>query len=334
MQKNNYKKILYSVSGFLILLAVYCGSVVQAESTPEAGVQVSPIRFDWQIESGEQKTDEIVVHNFSDISHVVEVQVENFFVSNDSQQANFFVPDENHPLKAYDVIDWIDAPENFTLEPGETRKLKFTIDVPKNQPTSGYYGSIFFKTNTDDAMAESEDNSGVKLNVNYRVGVLVTLAVQGTEEMKIDGGVEDFGVTKKIFWENPITIFAKLTSSGNIHYKVGGKMEIKKFGEKFAVVKVDDKIMYPNRTRTFSEQVMFGPWDYGVYTVTLNMESEDGSVVFEDGDVTFFVIPGKTTAIIIGIIFLIIVIGRIFNNKFAIIKRGKIKKRKDKGIKK
>ncbi|HIP50197.1 MAG TPA: DUF916 domain-containing protein [Candidatus Pacebacteria bacterium] len=319
------KITICSVGVFLMLFVICFGSEVQAGLTPEEGVQVSPIRFDWQLKSGEQKTEEIVVHNFSDISHDIEVQVEDFFVSNDSQQANFFVPDENHPLKAYDVIDWIDAPENFTLAPGETKRLTFTVNVPEDQPTSGYYGSIFFKTNTNEGVVEDGASDGMKLDVNYRVGVLVTFAVQGAQEMRIDGDVEDFGVTKKVFWKSPITVFAKLRSSGNVHYKAGGKMEIRKFGKRFAVVKVEDEIMYPDKERTFKERVIFGMWDYGVYSATLDMQSEDGSITFKDNGVVFFVIPWKTTATIVSVIALVIIIWKIFNKKFAIIKRGRVK---------
>ena len=138
---------------------------VSAESTPEEGVQISPIRFDWKVESGDQKIDEIVVHNFSDISHDVEVQVEDFFVSDDSMQAIFFVPADDHPRKAYDVIEWIDAPEDFTLAPGETKKLQFVVTIPENQPTSGYYGTIFFKTKTDDASLINENDGKLYLSV-------------------------------------------------------------------------------------------------------------------------------------------------------------------------
>lgn len=324
MQQNKYKKIKQGIQGFLVLLVVFSWSSVQAESTPETGVQISPIRFDLQMKEGEQKNEEIVVHNFSDVPHDVEVQVEDFFVSNDSQQANFFVPDKNHPLKAYDVIDWIDVPEDFTLAPGETKRLTIVVNVPKNQPTNGYYGSIFFKTKANN-VAENDNIDGVKLDVNYRVGVLMTIAVQGDEKMKIDGSVEDFGVSKKIFWESPIIIFAKLKSDGNVHYKAGGKVEIRKFGKRFAVIKIDNRIMYPGRERTFREQVIFDMWDYGIYSAKLDMQSEDGSVPFKNKEITFFVIPWKTTVIIIGIIFLIFISWKMFNKKFAIIKRQEIK---------
>jgi len=320
---------------FVFLCTFVCFTFVIAEEefvTAEAGIQISPNRFDFNAESGETKNIKINVHNYDDFSHDVEIVVEDFFVMDDTMKPQFYVPEDDHPRKAYDVINWIDVPDDFTLEGNGSKDVYFKINVPENQPTAGYYGAVFFKTRGSDVETTDENGgTGAMIKVNYRVGTLLTLAVQGDAPMKIGGVVNEFNTTKKIFWDSPIELFAKLHSTGNIHYKAGGKMEIKKFGKKFAVVKVDDEIMYPDRVRTFSEQVMFGPWDYGVYSATLDMHSEDGSVVFEDGDTTFFVIPWKTTTVIVGIIFLIIVIERIFNNKFAIIKRDKVKKKKING---
>jgi len=296
---------------------------VDAESTPKAGVQISPIRFDWQMTGGEQKTDEIVVHNFSDIPHSMSVSVEDFFVSDDTLEPNFFIPDDEHPRKAYDVIDWIDAPEDFVLEPGETKKLQFKISVPEGQPTSGYYGSIFFKTRTDDAYMDSEDGGNVKLKVNYRVGALVLLAVEVDEPMRIDGSLEEFNVIKKVFWDNPITLVAKVHNTGNVHYRVHGQIEVKKFGKKYTVVNIDSENIYPDITRIFTEYVKFSPWDYGMYSAILNMESEDGSLTFNDEVPIFFVIPWKTTVMIISGIILIIILMKWFKRRYKIIKNKK-----------
>jgi hypothetical protein len=318
------KMLIKILCVLIIFLSVVQGNYVFAEATPESGIQIAPIRFNWYVESGEQKNDEIIVHNFADIPHNIEIEVEDFFVSNDSSQANFFVPDENHPLKAYDVINWINVPNNFTLAPGETKKVQFTVNVPKDQPTNGYYGSIFFKTTTDKAIAEDEKGGSLNLDVNYRIGTLITLAVKGEESMHIAGSVEEFNVNNKIFWKSPITIFAKLKSEGNVHYKAGGKIEIKKFGNKFTILKIEDEIMYPDKIRIFTENVMFGAWDYGIYSATLDMQSEDGSVIFKDEIPFFLVIPWKTTVLLLSIVLIIFVIVKIFRKKFAIIDKKKL----------
>lgn len=318
------------IGGFL-MIAFYCGgifawSVVHAQDTPEAGVQISPIRFDWQMQGGETRTDEIVVHNFSDIAHNVDVSVENFYVSDDSRQANFYVPDDEHPLKAYDVINWITAPEDFTIQPGETKKFNFSVSVPEGQPTNGYYGSVFFRTSTEDAQVNDDEGNGLRLGVNYRVGALVTIAVQGDDDMRINGNVEEFNVIQKVFWDDPIQFYARLKSDGNIHYQAAGKIDVFKFGKKFATTEINSEVMYPGKMRTFIENVRFKPWDFGVYSATLHMQSEDGTVVFEGDIPTFFVIPWKMTVAIIGMIALVVIMIKVFKKKFKIVSRSNEKR--------
>jgi hypothetical protein len=312
------KPFLFLIS--LFFLVPFC-HIANAGDSPEAGVQISPIRFDWIIREGEEKTDKIYVHNFSDISHDVHVSVEDFLVSDDTMQAEFYVPQEEHPLKAFDVINWIDAPDDFTIAPGETKELEFHVKIPDGQPTNGYYGTIFFKTSASKADVDNAQGGSVQLGVNYRVGVLVTLAVQGDEPMRTDGYVEDFSPTQKVFWGDTMGLSARLRSDGNVHYKAGGYMTIKKNGKKFSVIEIDPEVLYPGKTRLFIKNTSFGPWDYGVYSADLNMKSEDGSVIFQGEIPRFFVVPLKTTiTIVCGVIFGTMVLWW-FKKKFAIVSR-------------
>lgn len=300
-------------------------------TTADAGLQISPNRFDLVVTGGDERDIKINLHNYDDEAHEIEVLVEDFFVADDSMQPQFYVPDGGHERQAYDVINWVEVPESkFTLEGKGSKDVYFKVKVPENQPTNGYYGAIFFQTRTDDAMApDSAGGVGAKIKVNYRIGSLLTFAVQGDEPMRIEGNLEEFDITKKIYWESPIELFAKLYSNGNIHYKVGGEMTVNRFGEKFAVVKVKDQILYPERTRTFKEKVEFGPWDFGIYTATLDMASEDGSVVFQGETETFYVIPWRT-AMYIGIGILVLIIFIWFVKNFVHIGSKKSKKSKKK----
>lgn len=295
--------------------------IANAGESPDAGVQISPIRFDWVLRGGEERTDKIFVHNFSNVSHDVHVGVEDFLVSDDSMQAEFYVPDDDHPLKAFDVINWIHAPEDFTIAPGETKEVVFHVKIPDGQPTNGYYGTIFFKTNADNAVAENQQGGSVQLGVNYRVGVLVTLAVQGDEAMHINGSVEDFSPTQKVFWGDMIGINARLRSDGNIHYKAGGDITVKKNGKKFAVIEIEPEVLYPGKTRLFVKNTSFGFLDYGIYSASLDMKSEDGTVIFQKDIPRFFVIPLKTTAIVIAVLLCSMILIRWFKKKFAIVNR-------------
>jgi hypothetical protein len=317
------RRTIYQFVFFLSLASVSIGvhDVFAEDELPDNGIQISPLRFDWTINAGETRTDEIIVHNFSDTSHEIEVGVEDFYVSHDSLQATFYVPDDTHELKAYDVIDWIALSENsITLAPHETKTLHFRITVPENQPTNGYYGAIFFKTRAEDVAAESASGRAVTLGVHYRVGALITLAVQGREEMRIDGALEDFFVSQKIFLDEPITLQTQLRSEGNVHYQAHGRIDVYKFGKKFTTVMIAPEVLYPGKNRTFVKNIPFTQFDHGVYSAKLEMQSEDSSVVF-DGEIPFFVvIPWQSTLAIVGSAFFVIMAVIFFKRKYKIVK--------------
>ena len=323
-KKRRVKKIKRNIVWVSLFMFFLMGNLVvfaNDDDNVDAGLQIAPLRYNWKVKSGDVRVDEIVVHNFSDVAHEIEVSVENFYVSEDSRQANFFVPDEDHELEAYDVTNWISVPGDFTLAPGEARTLTFSVAVPEDQPTSGYYGAIFFKTHSDDAVVSGDDGGSVTLGVNYRVGALVTLAVQGEEDMQINGSLEEFATTKKVFFDDPVEIYARLKSDGNVHYQASGRIEVYKFGKKFATLMIEPEIMYPGKERTFVEDMLFGQFDHGIYSAKLEMRSEDSAVVF-DSEIPFFVvIPWKSTLAIVGSTFFVIMVIRIFKKKYKLVKK-------------
>jgi hypothetical protein len=206
--------------------------------------------------------------------------------------------------------------------------LEFTVNIPEGQPTNGYYGTIFFKTKGDDAAAA--DGSGVKIGVSYRVGALLTFAVQGEEPMHIDGDLTSIVSAQNVFWNSPIMIEAKAWSSGNIHYKASGKLNIYKFGKKFATVEIDPEIMYPDRTRTFTEKIPFDQFDHGIYTANISLVSEDGSIVMEGETEKFYVIPWISTASCGGGLIFVTILLSFFRKRFAIVDRKTLRNVNDK----
>ncbi len=329
------RRIFPLALGFFLTISVFFATAfcvrAQADNEPtnaESGIQVSPNRFDWVLEDGETRTGVIHLHNYDDISHDVTVEVEDFFVKDETFKPEFYVPDESHERKAFDVINWFEKPDDFTLGPHESKRVEFKVHVPENQPTNGYYGAIFFKTRAPDIETTNDEGTTAKIKVDYRVGTIITLAVRGDEPFTVDGTVKEFSVGKNIFWESPITLTTKLLSSGNIHYKVGGTATINRFGKVFSEIQMDDKVLYPGIARTFTNEVPFGIWDFGKYNAVLQMQSEDGSVKFDSVTPDFYVIPWQGALIVLGAIILLIIIILFMKNYVRIEKKQPKKKKK------
>lgn len=302
---------------------------VQAQSSDEdlssgipKGVQVSPFRLDWDLNTGEERTGVINLKNYSDETKEVKVEVEDFYVSDDSSEARFFIPQESHPLFAYDVINWIDIPESVVLGPKEGKDIIFHVRVPEDIPTGGYYGATFFKTAVYDA---SNEESGAKVSVNQRVGVLLIMAVKGEEPIRMEGALESFRPKKLIFWDSPAVLQAEVFNSGNLHFKTYGKIDVFKFGKKVGSLELDPSFNYPGKIRVYDESWAFSHWAYGFYRARIYLLSEDQAVRLI-GETNFWVIPWKETVFIIISLSILWAIYKWFNNKFE------IKKKSDDGI--
>lgn len=279
--------------------------------------QISPLRYDWVLTPGEEKSGFVkVINNIDDPINAI-TEVEDFSISEDLKgEAKFFIPDNGHPLKAYDVINWIKIDkELLTLAPHESKKIPFTLVVPAGTPTGGYYGTIFFKRKL---INKSDQAGAAQVNIDYRLGALLTLSVKGAEPAIEAGELKLFETSKKIYFDKPTEFAIQAANTGNIPYKAVGTIDIFRFGKKAASIEVAQKLLYPNRIRVFDPTKWnFSLFDFGMYTANLHLASEDGSVSI-DGTTSFFVFPWKTIVIILGIILLLVGIfflGRIGNGK-------------------
>jgi len=312
MKKNLSKKIVISFVLLLVLGVVYFRRVNAQEVTAPVGLQVSPVRFDWDLNSGDERTGTINLKNYDNSTRDVTIEVQDFYVADDTTEAKFFVPDSGHPLIAYDVINWIDVPKNVELAPGEGKDISFHVKVPQDSPTGGYYGAIFFNTKMD-----SNSDSGSRIEINQRIGALLVMAVKGSEPIQRSGAINDFKTTKKIFWDQPAQLFADIYNSGNLHYKMLGTIEIYKFGSKVDNINLDPRVLYPGKVRKYEQDWDFSAWAYGYYTAKINLISEDGAIKLT-AQTSFWVIPWKTTVAIFILLIIIWLVFKLFSSKFEI----------------
>lgn len=316
------KKSLFSAA---IVSLIFFGSLFSRAALAQddgigSGVQVSPVRFAWDFNDGEERTGVINLKNYSDIPYDVDVEIEDFYVSDDSFEARFFVPTDSHPLKAWDVINWIDVPRKLTLAPGEGRDISFKVNVPEKMPTGGYYGAIFFKTTNNPG--GQDDGQTSKVIIHQRVGVLLVMAVKGDEPIRRSGEIRKFEAKKKIFWDKPAELLAEVYNSGNLHYKATGKLEITNlFGRKVNEEDIPERILYPERYRNYENSWNFSPWAYGFYKAKIQLASDDQEIRMEKV-ATFWVIPWKTTVLIVLAVAILWLGWKIFTTKFEIKRKG------------
>lgn len=298
--KKRFRK-LFLLSIMTLSSFFYAGASFAQEDEKPKTVQVSPVRYDWSMQAGEEKVARINLKNYAEIPYTVKVQIENFQVSDDSSSAQFFVPDQRQSLiAAYDVINWISTPEmNLVLDAGESRDVFFNVKVPENVPTGGYFGGIFFLY--DPQKQEDDVSSGnAKLAVHTRAGLLLTMAVKGEGPIVESGILKSFKALKKIFWQGPVNLKAVFENTGNIPFKTSGKLEIYRGEKKFYDNDIETRLNYPDRYRNYELSWKPDLLDIGPFKVKVHFLSEDESV-FADGETSFWLIPWKIVAGVLAI---------------------------------
>ncbi len=286
--------------------------------SPTGGLQISPTRVDWTFDLGDERVGQVNLKNYTKEAMKVEVEVEDFTVNDDSTDAEFYVPGNTHPLKAYDVIDWVsfDAGDHpvITIPAEESVDVKFKVNIPDSTPTGGYYGAIFFRTLPDDEIADPNGTSSV-IGVSQRIGTLLLMGVRGVGPMEKKGAIESFEAEKGTYGSSPVELDTRFKNTGNMHFPVYGSVTIQKFGKDIKEFDLDSRMTYPGKNRLYENEWEFGNWSFGKYKAVANMKSEDGTIT-DEAEVSFWVIPFKTTIILAVLIILIVVGVVVFGKKF------------------
>ncbi|MDD4151220.1 MAG: DUF916 domain-containing protein [Candidatus Gracilibacteria bacterium] len=189
-----------------------------------ASLSISPLKHEFTINAGNSKTATVKITNNSTDSMTLYSSKEDFVAGDDTGTPKF-VKEEDQKNPELSLTNWLKIEnENITLAPGETREVKFSINVPVGAEPGGHYGAVFFSPGTP---------SGAQVAVVQRLGVLVLINVPG--DVKIDGNLEQFSLQKKSgtgyidmtnFDDFPISFKVLFKNNGNIHLKPKGKIEI------------------------------------------------------------------------------------------------------------
>ncbi|MCK4635854.1 MAG: DUF916 domain-containing protein [Candidatus Moranbacteria bacterium] len=311
MKVFNFVK-LNNVVFILIFFRIFNFSQVRAEDgVPERGLQISPTKFDLELKPGMVEERVVNVKNYNkDSSHNIEVELEDFFIKDDgSSQPQYLDKNKRKDFKVYDVANWIEVEEKFTLSPNEARDILVKITVPEDVPTGSYYGAIVFKT-----IANSEKdkkNNQSTLDEYYGARIPLFNAVRGKEEIKLEGELlrffseykiffglpisRDFSFTENLFkWGGSANLVTHVKNTGNLHYKVKGKIDVYKFGRHYKTIEIKEQMIYPDRVRIYNNQFNYRWWDFGFYSAKVELDSTEHNIHLKTESRSWIIFPWKT----------------------------------------
>ena len=301
-------------------------------------IAVYPPIFELELEKGESYQDQILLRNRSGFSVPIQAEIFGFTATDEIGGIAFQEEDGSK--------DWfkIEKP-NFILEPKESERVKFSINVPKDVTRGGYYVTALFKSKLPPHYFEEEatkvmpqvgvlflisvgkkgeaDFEIIEANVSERVRIrfLETLATRNRHETE-----HETDTKQKIIIANSVHIpfVFRVKNNDVYHVKPSGTLQI--FGSGDRIVgefEVKETTILPGKIRKLEvnfEPALFEKLDRYLPNFLANFISENlffgkhkvllklhGSAEVEK-EMELLIFPWKGIAILLLLVFLILFI--------------------------
>ena len=296
---------------FLIIICFSFNTIGSIEVLAQNGgpaLQISPVMFDHDLVPGDKILKEVSLLNNGneEVSMVSEFAD---FIYDSKGEMKFIEESEydNEESIKTSVKKWISTDiKEFTVAPGELKKIPFTITVPNDAEPGGHYGVLFFR---------SKPQGNGTIGVSARIGTLILVTVPGNviktgvlESFSVGTVNEKNEVISKTFFETkPINFGFRISNTGNVHFKPTGKIIIKDmFGKIVQEIPPSDMRVFPGIGRNFVVQSDIEPW--GRYEAIIQLQDGDGHSM-KEMTVVFW---GFNYLLILQWVFLLLIIGFVF----------------------
>ncbi|MEK7588485.1 MAG: hypothetical protein AAB438_01570 [Patescibacteria group bacterium] len=312
--KNNLKN--KSLKIFVVLIIAFVG--FSFRSYKVEALSLTPVRFELKGDPGQTIVDEILLTNETTSTETFYSSFANFEAQGESGNPAFVDPKEG-------LGTWMKTQEVVSLEPGTTKTIPFSIQIPKDAEPGGHFAVIFF--------GNSPKNDTSTVSIGSQAGILVLLSVNG--DVKQAGGITSFSKKENKFFYNtlPISFEYKFKNDGNDRMKPEGKLVLRNMiyypTEKLDGNPIQGNIL-PNSTRKFEVTWVNNPrakdyveptnilakffdevvyqWKnfaFGLYGAKLDLSY--AGLTFSGGKTLyFFVFPWQLLIVIIIVLFIIL----------------------------
>lgn len=292
-----------STTGVIAVVA-YAATTPTPQSTANNGqaLEIAPPVINLTANPGQTLKTQILLRNVSKGDLIVTGTANDFVAAGEDGTPKVILEDD--PNNPYSLKSWVNPPASLLIVPREIKTMSITINVPANASPGGHYGVIRFT-----ATPPSLEGTGVALSASLGSLILMTVNGQLTENMSISQfTVSHNGRTGKLFESTPLNFTTKITNKGNVHEQPVGQIKITDmFGKPVASLNVNlpPRNVLPNSTRKFESPLdksvignkkLFGRYHANL-TVTYGQNKKTVS-----SSLTFWVIPWKAIAIVIGLI--------------------------------
>ena len=215
-----------------LLIALSLFTIFSAFNNPvyaddaNASIELSPVSKRLTLESGQTKQDSFTITNHDESPKKVLVYATPYSIVNDGAQ-------DFEAENGYSQIrNWITFKDDngkyqtgtrYTIDPGDSKIVEYSIDVPENAPGGGQYATVFVEI-------EAESNTtNSQIRAIPRVGMVIYSSIEGQtiKEAKIDKIK-----TNSIIFGNNIESTYEISNNGNIDVQILTEMSVYSGSEK------------------------------------------------------------------------------------------------------
>ena len=289
-----FKRISFGVIAAVFLILSVAGLGFAQEATPGQGLEISPPLVELNTDPGKTVTFEIRLRNITQGTLIAKSDVDDFVAQGEEGQPKLLTEANAEP-SPYSIKGWARAIPEVRLVSQEVKATTITLDVPADASPGGHYGVVRYT-----AAPPELEGTGVALSAS--IGSLVLIKVSG--DVKESAKFEEFfttqsGKRKSFFEYGPITFVERVKNEGNVHFKPIGTVRITNmFGKEAGVLTINEKggNVLPASIRKF-EQTLNSKWMFGRYNAEANIQYAGKNI---SGSLSFWVIPYKLIAVVLG----------------------------------
>lgn len=298
------------ISKNFLLILIFSGLFLAPGVLAQVSLGLSPLIFELTGNPNDIIENQIKVSNPS--SQIVSINMTVEDIAPTGEIGLIVV--EPGETETYSIAKWTKTePEEFTLNPGEEKRVKFTISVPHNAEPGGHYGVVVAGSNQ---IVGGPTGSAIA----PRVGAIVLMTVPGA--MKEYLTIKDL-TAPKYSEHGPINFSIRFENKGTVHVKPRALITITDFlGKKVTDVHITEMNVLPNAIRKFqaswNQKWLFG----GRYTATLTGIYGASNIPLTPTVITFWVFPWKVGIIILIVLIFFILIRRRWIGALKVLIRG------------
>jgi hypothetical protein len=223
------------------------------------GLEVSPFLLELDVAKGGTIQSEVNLTNRSTEPLYINTTPRDFLPGEEGQPQ--FIPDPGQNDITFSLSSWVELNNfsRFIIQPGETIKVPFTVNPPKDAEQGTHYGALLFSY-------AGKSSEGSSSEVQQSIGTILLVYYGQARE----NGTVELSTNKKIFWNSDKVDFQnKFINSGNVHVKPKGEIHIKNiFGRESSNVFInrDAANVLPKSDRTFVSTWYPTNFAFGRYT--------------------------------------------------------------------